>query len=189
MATNLLPSAFIEMKHMKLSTYSIPFLAAALAVAPAFAQGPGSDYPNNGPGQPAYPQTTQNNYPPPPPPNNSMQGRPDGSYPHFPSDQAANAVPVPPALNIPAGKYLTVRTDNFISTDRNHPGDYFSATLVEPLVVDGFVVAARGQVVNGRVVDVDKGGRVKGVSSLRVELTELNLVDGQQAPLAVTLAR
>ncbi len=103
-------------------------------------------------------------------------------YPHFPSDAGVNMAPVPATLTIPAGKYLTVRTSNFITSDRNQPGDFFSATLAEPLVIDGFVVAARGQVVNGRVVDVQKAGRVKGVSSLRVELTELNLVDGQQVP-------
>jgi hypothetical protein len=187
MATYLLLNAFIEMKHMRLSRFSLPVLALAVAVAPAFAQNPG-DYPNNPPSQPSYPQTTQNNYPPPPPPNGdmnmngNMQGRTDGAYPHFPSEPPVNAVPVPAALTIPAGKYLTVRTNGFITSDRNQPGDFFSATLTEPLVIDGFVVAARGQVVNGRVVDVQKAGRVSGVSSVRVELTELNLVDGQQIP-------
>ena len=168
---------------MKLSRFFIPVLALAAAMASAFAQNSNGELQNGPPVQSPYPQTTQNNYPPPPPPpNGSMQGRSDGGYPHFPSDPAATVIPVPPSLTIPAGKYLTVRTNNFVSTDRNQPGDFFSATLVEPLVIDGFVVAARGQVVNGRVVDVDKGGRVKGVSSLRVELTELNLVDGQQIP-------
>jgi hypothetical protein len=94
----------------------------------------------------------------------------------------APEIQVPATLTVPAGKYLTVRTTGFLSSDRNQPGDFFSATLAEPLVVDGFVVAARGQTLNGRVVDVAKAGRVKGTSSMRIELTELNLVDGQQIP-------
>jgi hypothetical protein len=49
------------------------------------------------------------------------------------------------------------------------------------------VVAQRGQVVNGRVVEVDKGGRVKGVSSLRIELTAVTLMDGQQIPVKTQL--
>ena len=166
---------------MKLSRHFLQLAALAALAVPVFAQQPG--YPPANPQN--YPQNNypQNNYPPPP--QGNAQAMQPGEYPHFPNnnDPAPAMVPVPPALNIPAGKYLTVRSNNLISSDHNQPGDFFSATLVEPLVVDGFVVAARGQVVNGRVVDVQKAGRVKGVSSLRVELTELNLVDGQQIPL------
>ncbi len=146
-------------------------------------QGPQGGYP-----QGSYPQAPQGAYSQGPQGGQqgsySQQGPPQGGYPHFPNNgQSANMdAPVPPTLTIPAGKYLTVRTLNLISSDRNQPGDFFSATLAEPLVIDGFVVAARGQTVNGRIVDVEKAGRVKGTSSLRMELTELHAVDGQQIP-------
>ncbi len=164
---------------MKLSSHFVPAIALAALLTPGFAQSSG-DLQTNPPAQPPYPQASQNNYPSSP--GGNMPGGPEAQYPHFPADPGFNATPVPRTLVIPGGKYLTVRTLNFVSSDRNQPGDFFSATLVEPLVVDGFVVAARGQTVNGRVVDVQKAGRVKGVSSLRVELTELHLVDGQQVP-------
>ncbi len=110
----------------------------------------------------------------------SPQG-PQGSYDQRPS------APLPVTLNLPSGKYLTVRMNSFLTTDRNQPGDAFTASLVEPLVIDGFVVAHRGQIVNGRVVDVKKAGRVSGTSSMRVELTELLLADGQQLPIHTQL--
>jgi hypothetical protein len=90
---------------------------------------------------------------------------------------------VPPALTIPAGTWLTIRTTNPISTDHNQVGDAFSAVLTEPIVVNGFVVARRGQTIQGRVSTSEKGGRVSGTSKLGLELTQLTLVDGQQISL------
>ena len=59
------------------------------------------------------------------------------------------------------------------------PGDTFTATLDKELVVDGFVIAERGARVEGRVVSSDRGGKVKGVAVLSVELTRLRTSDGQ----------
>ena len=67
-----------------------------------------------------------------------------------------------------------------LSSDVNQQGDGFSATLEQPIVVDGWVVARRGQIAIGRVVDVQKAGRVKGVSSMALALSDLPVVDGQQ---------
>jgi len=94
---------------------------------------------------------------------------------------------LPSRLTIPAGKFLTVRVNQPLSSDHNQAGDFFTATLAEPLVVDGIVVAQRGQTISGRVSEVDKGGRVKGVSRLGVQLTELTAVDGQQLPIRTQL--
>jgi hypothetical protein len=86
---------------------------------------------------------------------------------------------VPPRLTIPPGTFVTVRVNGWLSSDRNHQGDSFTATLAQPLVVDGIVVAQRGQTVGGRVTEAQKAGRVEGTSRLGVELTDLTLVDGQ----------
>ena len=63
----------------------------------------------------------------------------------------------------------------------------FTAMLTEPLVVNGFVVARRGQTVEGRISEVQKAGRVKGMSRLGIELTEIGLADGQQMPVRTQL--
>lgn len=90
---------------------------------------------------------------------------------------------LPSELNLRPGTYLTVRLDQMLSSDRNHAGDGFSATLVKPLVIDGVIVAERGQTLGGRVVEAQKAGRVEGTSRLAVELIDLPLVDGQQIPI------
>ena len=98
-----------------------------------------------------------------------------------------NATPAPPPpappephrVTLNAGILIPVRLVDGLTTERNLPGDSFAATLDKELVADGFVIAERGARVEGRVVSSDKGGRVRGVSSLAVELVRLHTSDGQ----------
>jgi hypothetical protein len=77
--------------------------------------------------------------------------------------------------------------DEPISSDHSQPGDAFTATLAQPVVADGRVIAPRGQMVTGVVSETKKAGRVKGVSRLGLELTEIGLVDGRQIQVKTTL--
>lgn len=94
---------------------------------------------------------------------------------------------VPPTLTLPAGTVINARISQLLSSDQNRVGEGFSSELQQPLVVDGWVVARRGQTVLGRVAVAQKAGRVKGVSQLGVELIQLILVDGQQLPIRTQL--
>lgn len=100
--------------------------------------------------------------------------------------QSSSAVPSS-QLTLPAGAWITVRVNEPLSSDQNRPGDGFSATLAQPLVADGFVIARRGQTIGGRVAESQKAGRTKGTSRLAIELTEISLVDGQQLPVRTQL--
>lgn len=91
--------------------------------------------------------------------------------------------PQPKTVTIPAGTLLSVRVDETISSSRNQSGDSFRATLDQPLVIDGFVIAERGARVEGRVSEVDRGGRVSGVARMSLELVRLNTSDGQRVRL------
>jgi hypothetical protein len=82
---------------------------------------------------------------------------------------------------------VTVRVNQLLSSDHNQAGDAFSASLVNPVVVNGIVVADRGQTIQGRVSEAQKAGRVSGTSRLGVELTDLSLIDGDQVPLHSSL--
>jgi len=108
-----------------------------------------------------------------------------------PAQGSAQAPPAgdPSQLTLPAGTWISVRADQVLSSDRNLPGDTFSATLAQPLVANGFVVARRGQILSGRVADAVKAGRVKGTSRLALELTDVTLVDGQNMPLHTQLVQ
>lgn len=97
--------------------------------------------------------------------------------------------PAPAQLTIPAGTWLTVRVNEPLSTDHNRAGDAFTASLAQPIIANGFVVARRGQTLGGRVSESLKAGRVKGTSQLAVELTDLSLVDGQHTPIKTELVQ
>ena len=126
-----------------------------------------------------------------PPPAPTLSQRPNYSeYPNYSSQgqpQYRNTQPapppVPPTLTIKAGTYISARVNEPLSSDHNHPGDGFTATLTRPIVVDGVIVAQRGQTIGGIVKEAQKAGRVEGLSRLAVQLTDLTLVDGQQLPI------
>ena len=105
-----------------------------------------------------------------------------GPPPPPPQAQAQYA-PAPGTLTLPAGTYIRVRTNEFLSSDQNKPGDSFSVTLTEPLIAQGFVIARRGQTLGGHIASIEKAGRIKGTSKLALEITDLTLVDGQQVPI------
>jgi hypothetical protein len=120
---------------------------------------------------------------PPPPQNNN-------NYPNGQNPQPADRRPpplVPPSLTVPAGTVIQIRTRDFLSSDGNHKGDNFIATLAQPIVIDGWVVMRRGQTINGQVTDAIRAGRVKGVSRLQLDLSQLTLVDGQLVPVQTQL--
>ncbi len=111
-----------------------------------------------------------------------------GEWHTFGEPSPADPPPPPPTHPKPAGGWVTVRVDQPLSSDRNLPGDAFTATLAQPLVANGRVVARRGQTIGGVVASAAKAGRVKGTSSLGLELSELSLADGRQVQMKTVLA-
>ncbi len=159
-------------------------------------QAQSSDRPSqSGEQQQAPPPPQQNNASPqdsnrPPisrdqvPQNPGPSGQPNPGYANGPNDQYG---PPPALLTIPTGTVVLMRLNEPLSSDQNQIGDKFTGTLEQPIVVNGWVVARRGQTVMGQVKSAKKAGRVKGTSELGVELTDLTLVDGQQAPILTEL--
>ncbi len=99
-----------------------------------------------------------------------------------PPRAAAQPYQLPAELTIKPGTFVSIRVNEMLSTDRNRAGDTFSGVLEQPLVVDGIVVAERGQTVYGRVAEAEKA-RSTAPSRLALELTELSLADGAQTPV------
>jgi hypothetical protein len=115
---------------------------------------------------------------------NGNYGRPQNA-PY--SRNAAPATPPPATLTIPAGTVVSVRINEYLSSDRNQVGDRVTATLQQPVVVNGYVVARRGQMLVGQVEAAQKAGRVTGTSQLGVELTDMTMADGQSRPILTEL--
>jgi len=85
-------------------------------------------------------------------------------------------------VTIPAGTTISVRTIDDIDSTRNRVGDRFEASLEEPLIVDGYVVVAKGTDVYGRLEESKETGTFVGRSQLRLQLTGI-VVNGQTVPL------
>jgi hypothetical protein len=83
--------------------------------------------------------------------------------------------PPPPPVVVAAGTNLTVRLVDSLSSKTSSPGDSFSATLEDPVVVDGNTVIPAGARAKGTVVDAKPLGRFKGGASLEVRLTSVTI--------------
>ena len=119
-----------------------------------------------------------------------LSHRPSNSSPSRDVDPAAPVAAsgeLPSTLTIPAGTVILTRTNEFLSSDHNQPGDQFTAVLAQPIVVDGWVVARRGQILIGEVKSAKRAGKVHGVSQLGVAMTELTVADGRQMPIQTQL--
>ena len=92
----------------------------------------------------------------------------------------APEVRTPHTVVLAAGTTLAVRIGETISSARSRVGDSFLATLEQPLVIDGFVIAERGARLEGRVLEVTQAGRPAGPPShLGIVLVRLATTDRQ----------
>ncbi len=122
--------------------------------------------------------------------NNNEAGAPSAQpqNPQAPPPQNyAPSAPVPAQITLPAGTFVRVRINEKLSSDKNQSGDLFTATLIQPLIANGLVIAQPGQNIAGRVSEAVKAKDGNGRSRLGLELTELSLVDGQQVPIRTQL--
>ncbi len=116
---------------------------------------------------------------PAPQPQPQSSPEPAPPAPREPENVTPPPPPPPRQVTLNAGMLLPVRLIDGLTSERNNPGDTFTGSLDQPLVVDGLVIAERGARVEGRVVASDRGGKVSGVAALSVELTRIHLSDGQ----------
>ena len=94
-----------------------------------------------------------------------------------------NTIRTPNTVTINQGTLITVRIGETLSVQKNLTGDTFFASLEAPLVADGFVLAEKGARVEGKIIEVDKAGRMSGTSRISLELTQVNTSDGQRVHL------
>ncbi len=165
--------------------YATTFAAAALVLS--FGAAPTSLMAQD---QPAATQGAQQQAQPQAPEQAAAQPVPPADPQQSAQPAAQSQAPgAPDTLTLPAGTIIPVRVEQWLSSDRNQAGDTFSATLEQPLVVNGWVVARRGQSIIGRVANAQKAGHGQSDSRLGLELSELVLVDGQQLPVSTQLSQ
>jgi len=85
-------------------------------------------------------------------------------------------------VTVPAGTRILIRTVDSIDSTKHKAGYRFSATLETNLQADNVVVARRGSTVYGRLENASSAGRMKGSSTLTLELTDI-VINGSNYPL------
>jgi len=71
---------------------------------------------------------------------------------------------LPSATKLPEGTALPVRLLSTLSSASSHAGDSFSATIDEPVVIDGQTLIAPGTSATGRVLEAKPAARSRGGS-------------------------
>jgi hypothetical protein len=121
---------------------------------------------------PQYGAAPSYNAPPPPGP---------------PQYQSAPAPPLPPAssagLTIPADTRVTVRMIDSVDSETARLGQTFRASLDEPIMVNGQVVAPRGADVLTKLVQDQRSGKIQGRTAVTLALANI-AINGQ--PVEVT---
>lgn len=92
------------------------------------------------------------------------------------------AKPVEQHQVVPAGTVLTVRLAQELSSKTSNPGDSFTATLAQPVSVDGKSLIPEGTTVSGKVSEAVPQGRFKGEATLHLVLDSITL-SGHQQPI------
>jgi hypothetical protein len=74
---------------------------------------------------------------------------------------------------IAAGTVLKIALIDPISTDKSTPGDHFSASLAEAVIIDGKTLLEKGTPLRGRVFDLREPRHLNGGAALHLILTEI----------------
>jgi hypothetical protein len=75
---------------------------------------------------------------------------------------------------IPTGTVVTVRLGHTISSEKAKPGDTWTGTVHERVIIDDKTVARRGDAVQVMVVNAKSSGRLSGTALLELQLTSVN---------------
>lgn len=100
---------------------------------------------------------------------------------------APQPAPRPAVASVPSGTTFALRLNEELSTERNQPGDGFSATLSEPILDSrGNVAIPAGATVRGRVTKSAKSGRVGETAVITVAFEAVSF-NGRSYPLQATV--
>jgi len=89
--------------------------------------------------------------------------------------------------SIPAGTMLHCRLTQTLSTRLNYQGDAFTATVAEPVLMDGHEVIPAGATLEGRIAWMTRPGRIMGVGQMRLSAERVTFSDGRSFPLSAML--
>ena len=174
------------MKTKRTLNFAVPFAIAGLLLAGGCrktapqANNTASSNANQPATTPAPPpdQSGGANAAPSSTPQPGSNGAP-AATPARPNAQQAQAPAPPPPIVIPAGTHITVRVQQDLGSAISQAGESFSATVVNPVDVDGQTAIPAGSPATGTVVAAKALGRFKGGAYLELRLDSVR-ADGSR---------
>jgi hypothetical protein len=134
--------------------------------------------------QPANPQPSASE------PSSMQPAAPDQSAAPARQQAAAPAPPPPPAvITLPAGTPIRVRLDQDLGSKISQPGDSFSATVADDVLVNGKVVIPKEARADGAVIDAKPLGKFKGGALLAIKLERVHTRWGSYPVATSTIDR
>jgi hypothetical protein len=106
------------------------------------------------------------------------QAEVESNQPGTTQSRSAPATQQAHMVGIPAGTILTLALDTRLSSETSHAGDSFTATVVEPIVVESREVIPAGSTIEGRVTDATPAKRGAGKATLALSFGSLRLASG-----------
>jgi hypothetical protein len=88
---------------------------------------------------------------------------------------------------VPSGSTIHCRLIQTLNTKLNFRGDRFAAGVTEPLMRNGQEAIPYGSTLEGRLAEVQRPGRVKGVGQMLLTVELVKLPDGRSFPLSAVL--
>ena len=121
------------------------------------------------------------------------QQRPPQQRPSQPTQaaQVPAPAPAPPKptvmmVDVPAGTELQLAMDVGVNSKKNVVGDSFTATVLQPINVNGVEAIPAGSKVQGKVTEAVPAKQGAGKGKLSLSFDELSLPSGQRVPISGT---
>jgi hypothetical protein len=91
----------------------------------------------------------------------------------------------PKPIVVDAGQQIVITADQPVSSKNSNPGDFFEASIAEPVMVGEKVVIPRGAKATGTVTEAKSAGKLKGNAAITVTLSSVTL-HGEEYRLKTT---
>lgn len=161
------------MRHKALVRYLMIVSVLALVGCRNSANSPDSAAPTNGNAGNAA-ATSEGN-----------SGAPVASSSQNGQDSSLAHVFKPKPVVVGAGTKIEVTADQTVSSKTSNPGDFFDASIAEPVVVGDKVVIPKGSKATGTVTEAKSAGRFKGNAAITLTLSSIT-VHGEEYRLKTT---
>jgi hypothetical protein len=121
--------------------------------------------------------------PTPPPAAPDASSTSNSTATKAPPAEPVKTAPAVKPIEIPSGTELSIILVESLSSEKNNAGDTFTGNLAAPIMIKGATVIEKGAKVQGKVVDAEGSGRVKGLANMRLILTSVTPLHGKAVPI------